>query len=106
LETDRFPEGLDQHLNDRTAAASTAFTNSLNDDLNTAEALGAIFEYVRDINSVMDSGEFRSGNTAAALAFLAQFDSVFDVLKATEQTGQISDDDVQARIDQRNAAKK
>src|SRR6185295_5889213 len=79
LETDRFPEGIDQHLDDRAAAASNAFTNSLNEDLNTAEALGAVFEYVRDINSAMDSGEFHAGNSAAALAFLQQFDSVFDV---------------------------
>ncbi len=50
LETDKFPEGSNEQLAARTAAAAHAFGDSLNDDLNTAEALAAIFEYVRDAN--------------------------------------------------------
>ena len=65
LETDRFAEGLNEEMAARTAQASQTFTDSLNDDLNTAEALAAVFEYVRDANSAMDSGEFRAGNTPA-----------------------------------------
>jgi cysteinyl-tRNA synthetase len=106
LETDRFAEGASQQLTERVAAASQAFTSSLNEDLNTAEALGAVFEYVRDLNSAMDSGEFLSGNVAAALAFLDRFDSVFDVLRPTGQAGQLSDADVESRIAERTAAKK
>src|SRR5271157_2798671 len=67
LETDQYPEGVHEPLMARTAQASQAFTDSLHDDLNTAEALAAVFEYVRDANSAMDSGEFRAGNAAAAL---------------------------------------
>jgi cysteinyl-tRNA synthetase len=106
LETDHFAEGLDQQLIERTAAANRAFTNSLDDDLNTAEALGNVFEYVRDVNSAMDSGEFRAGNVAAAVAFLARFDSVFDVLRPTTQAGQLSDAEVETKIAERTAAKK
>src|ERR1022692_3371829 len=83
LETDRFADGTGQLFTERAAAAYHAFTDGMNDDLNTAEALGAVFEYVRDLNSAMDSGEFRAGNVAAALAFLDRFDSVFDVLRPT-----------------------
>ena len=83
-----------------------AFVDSLNDDLNTAEALAAVFEYVRDTNSAMDSGEFRAGNVAAALAFLARFDSIFDVLKPSGHEGQLSDAAVDALIEERTAAKK
>jgi cysteinyl-tRNA synthetase len=75
------PEGLNPALASRTEAAVTAFDEALDDDLNTAEALGAMFEYVRDTNAAMDSGEFLCGNRDAALAFLDRFDSVFDVLK-------------------------
>jgi cysteinyl-tRNA synthetase len=106
LETDRYPEGLHDQLVARTAAAEQVFVDSLNDDLNTAEALAAVFEYVRDANSAMDSGEFRAGNVAAALAFLARFDSIFDVLKPTAQEGQLSDAAVDALIEERTAAKK
>src|SRR5450755_3115868 len=70
LETDRHAEGLNQQLAARTAQASEAFTASLNDDLNTAEALAAVFEFVRDANSAMDSGEFLAANAPSALEFL------------------------------------
>ena len=106
LETDKFGDGGNAQLAARTAAAERAFVDSLNDDLNTAEALAAVFEYVRAANSAMDSGEFRAGNVAAALAFLARFDSIFDVLKPTAQDGQLSDAAVEALVEQRNAAKK
>jgi cysteinyl-tRNA synthetase len=106
LETDKFPEGSNEQLAARTSAADQAFVDSLNDDLNTAEALAAAFEYVRDANSAMDSGEFRAGNLASALAFLTRFDSIFDVLKPTAQEGQLSDAAVDALIEERTAAKK
>jgi len=106
LETDRYQPGNNEQLAARTAAASQAFGDSLNDDLNTAEALAAVFEYVRDANSAMDSGEFRAGNAAAAAEFLERFDSVFQVLEPSLQAGQISDAQVEALIAERNAAKK
>jgi cysteinyl-tRNA synthetase len=106
LETDRYPEGLNDAMAARTAAAATAFRDSLNDDLNTAEALGAIFEYVRDANSAMDDGEFRAGNVAAGLDLLRQFDAIFDVLAPTVQTNSIGDSEVESLVAERTAAKK
>jgi cysteinyl-tRNA synthetase len=106
LETDKYPEGANEQLAARTGAAQQAFGDSLNDDLNTAEALAAVFEYVRDANSAMDSGEFRAANAPAALAFLARFDSIFDVLKPTAQDGQLTDAAVEALVEERTAAKK
>jgi len=105
LETDRYAEGLNEPLAARTAQACKAFTDSMNDDLNTAEALGAVFEYIRDANSAMDSGEFRAANVQPALDLLNQFDSVFDVLRPSATSG-ISDSDVDAKIAERAAAKK
>jgi cysteinyl-tRNA synthetase len=106
LETDRYPDGVNEQLATRAAAARDAFRDSLNDDLNTAEALAAVFEYVRDANSAMDSGEFRAGNVAAALEVLQQFDSVFDVLAPTVQTNAIGDSAIESMIEERTAAKK
>ena len=106
LETDRYAEGLNQQLAQRTALASAAFTAGINDDLNTAEALAAVFEFVRDANSAMDSGEFRSANTPDALQFLNLFDSIFDVLKPTAKSGELGDSEIEARIEARGAAKK
>jgi cysteinyl-tRNA synthetase len=106
LETDPFAEGSNEKLAERTVSAVTAFKASLDEDLNTAEALGAIFEYVRDANSAMDSGEFRAGNRAAALELLQLFDSVFDVLRPTAQAGFLPDQEVESLIAARTAAKK
>src|SRR5271157_2248461 len=106
LETDQYPDGVNEPLMARTAQASQAFADSLDDDLNTAEALAAVFEYVRDANSAMDSGVFRAGNAAAALQFLGRFDSVFDVLRPTEKSGDLPDSEIEALVAQRAAAKK
>jgi cysteinyl-tRNA synthetase len=106
LETDRFAEGSSEAILERTSKATQEFRDALNDDINTAEALAAVFEYTRDLNSAMDAGEFRAGNTGPALAFLTLFDSFFDVLKPTAKAGELSDADVEARVAERAAAKK
>ncbi len=52
------------------SAARSAFDEALDDDLNTAEALAAVFEYIRDTNTAMDAASFCAGNAANALEFL------------------------------------
>jgi cysteinyl-tRNA synthetase len=106
LDTERFPEGRNQMLAGRTAEALKRFEESLDDDLNTAEALAAVFEYVRDTNTAMDAGEFRGGNTAGALDLLARFDSVFDVLRPTPHEAALSGAAIDALIAERNQARK
>jgi cysteinyl-tRNA synthetase len=106
LDSGGFPEGIHEPLAERTAAALAQFNAAMDDDLNTAEALAAIFEFVRDANSAMDSGEFRAGNSAAARELLARFDAVFDVLRPTVESGQIRDTEVEALIGARQEAKK
>jgi cysteinyl-tRNA synthetase len=106
LETDKYPEGLDEAGVARTAQAEQAFRDALSDDLNTAEALASVFEYIRDANSAMDAGKFQAGNAARALEFLQLFDSIFDVLKPAVKEGELSDADIDARIAERTAAKK
>jgi len=106
LETARFAEGSNEKLVERTAAARQAFGEALDDDLNTAEALAAVFEYIRDTNTAMDSGEFRSGNAANALELLKEFDAVFDVLRPTVEAGGLSGAEIDALVAERTVAKK
>ncbi len=106
LETDRYPDGANEQLTARAATAADAFMSGMNDDLNTAEALGAVFEYVRDANLAMDSGQFHAGNAKEALDFLTRFDSIFDVLRPTLAAGAIGDAEVEALIAERAAARK
>jgi cysteinyl-tRNA synthetase len=106
LEAGSFAEGAGERLTARAAEAAQAFTDGMDDDLNTAEALAAVFEYVRDANSAMDAGEFRRGDVAGALGFLERFDSVFDVLKPAGHAGELTGAQVEEKIAERDAARK
>jgi cysteinyl-tRNA synthetase len=106
LDTTKFAHGLKEAIEQRTAAAVEQFDSSLDDDLNTAEALAAIFEYVRDTNSAMDAGEFLEGNMASASALVARFDSIFDVLKPTVGAAAITDEEVERLLVERQEARK
>ena len=107
LETEKFADGSNEQIVARTQTALKQFEESLDDDLNTAEALGAVFEYVRDVNTAMDSGEFRRGNVESALDLLARFDCVADVLRPTQkQESGLADVDVESLIAERQQTKK
>ena len=106
LDQEKFPAGANEKIALRTAEAEKQFCESMDDDLNTAGALGAVFEYLRDANIAMDAGEFRAENSAAARAFLDRFDSIFDVLRPSAQKESLSDAEVEARIAARTQAKK
>ncbi len=106
LETAKFGDGANDSAIQATRKAHQAFDAALDDDLNTAGALGVVFEYVRDTNTMMDSGEFLVGNVKPALDLLAHFDAVFQVMEPTVAQGAISDSEIQALVDERTAAKK
>src|SRR2546423_1041038 len=75
LETGKFAAIDAAPLLDRTAQALRDFDESLDDDLNTAQALAAVFEYVRETNTLMDAGEFPAGAVGPAHELLDRFDS-------------------------------
>jgi cysteinyl-tRNA synthetase len=106
LETDKYPAGVNDKILERTSLALRQFEDSLDDDLNTAEALAALFEFVRDANTAMDAGEFHAGNTAPALDLLERFDRIFDVLRPTLSEAALSDARIEELIQERGAAKK
>jgi len=106
LDNEKFSAGVNERLRERTAHAESQFNESLDDDLNTAGALGAVFELIRDVNTAMDAGDFRADNTGPVRAFLDRFDSIFDVLQPAVKGGAISDAEVEALIAARTQAKK
>jgi cysteinyl-tRNA synthetase len=106
LRTTKFEPGMNERVSELTVQALTRFEESLDDDLNTAEALGTVFEWVREMNTAMDEGNFRAGNVAPSLAFLRVFDSIFDVLRPTDERLALSEADIDQKIAERNAARK
>jgi cysteinyl-tRNA synthetase len=106
LKSDKFADGQNADAEARSAAALARFEEAMDDDLNTANALGAVFEYIRETNTAMDSGAFQAGNVPAALRLLARFDEVFDVLNPTVTEGSLTDAEIDALAAERQAAKK
>ena len=81
-QVERLPEGKDPQITKLAEEARQQFEAGMDDDLNTARALAAVFEFVREVNTLMDSGKFPAGNLADAVGVLELFDSIFDVLRS------------------------
>lgn len=77
----KFPSGTQKGMAKRIAEAAEEFDAGLSDDLNTARALGAVFEFVREANIAMDKGGVGSADVPDAQKFLQTFDQIFAVLK-------------------------
>ena len=113
----KFAAGRQPGMTERIAKAAADFDAGLSDDLNTAMALAAVFDLVRDANIAIDKGEFRQEDAAAAQEFLATFDRVFAVLKDDDEAklrelgyggdgGGLSDAEVEKLVAERQAARK
>src|SRR2546425_3044302 len=74
LTRENFPPGEDEALRAKAESELEAMEEALDDNLNTAEALAAIFNLVLEGNTAMDQGRFRAGNRDASLDVLARWD--------------------------------
>jgi cysteinyl-tRNA synthetase len=81
LKQAKFPAGKQEGMAARIAKAGTEFDAGLSEDLNTARALAAVFDLVREANIAIDRGQFRQGDVPSVQEFLATFDKVFAVLE-------------------------
>jgi len=81
LQTTQFPEGSTDVMAQLARESGERMKAALDDDLNTAQAQGIIFEMVRAANAAIDSDNMRKQGAADLLAVLARFDEIFAVLK-------------------------
>ncbi|MEQ1646473.1 MAG: DALR domain-containing protein, partial [Pyrinomonadaceae bacterium] len=86
------------------AKALTDFEASMDDDFNTAAALAAIHDMVREINSVLASGGLRSDDQAGVLDAIKKFDSVLGIFGAVAETS--LDSEIEALIEERQEARR
>jgi cysteinyl-tRNA synthetase len=117
LKQDKFPAGKQRGMTTRIAKAAEELDAGLSDDLNTARALAAVFDLVREANIAMDKGEFRQSDVHSAQGLLATFDKVFAVLEDNDgeklralgygsaESGP-DDAEIDRLVAERNAAKK
>src|SRR5580693_46095 len=133
LSAGNFAPGSNPQMQSLAAQSAERFTAALDDDLNTAQAQAAIFEMVRSANSALDSSEIKRDDVAPLLAALGKFDEIFAVLKDddgpkmkkvfdwaqtegrgkdvsenlrdTIQSGQLSDADIENKVDMMKSAR-
>lgn len=95
------------HADDHSDALIGTFLNdfqaAMDDDLNTAGALGALFTLIRDGNIAIDAGRISAGDAEGIRSVLMKIDPVLDIFPAAEEN---LDAEIEALIAARNAARK
>jgi cysteinyl-tRNA synthetase len=90
LTSTQFPAGATPQMAQLAEETIARIKSALDDDLNTAEAQGAMFDMLRKANTALDAAEagqnnFRQDDVKPLLAALEQFDEMFGVLKDDDQ---------------------
>ncbi len=133
LQSANFPAGSEPAMQTLATQTIDRMRAALDDDLNTAQAQGAIFEMVRQANAAFDTGSIKKDDVQPLLGALTKFDEIFavlddddlpkmkrvfdwalaegrekdisDELRAMVQSGQLSDSDIEAKIAEMRAAR-
>jgi cysteinyl-tRNA synthetase len=130
LETAKLPDGSDPRMQELAKQAQQQMREGLEDDMNTAVAMAAMFELVREANTAADAGKLLNGDVPALHGALEQFDEIFAVLDDTDAektrfalewgkkmgrltpaqeaqlANELSDAEIEKLVGERNAAKK
>ena len=80
------------------------FEEALDNDLNVAEALAAIHDFVREVNIALADGTLKADDQHEMLEVVAKFDAVFGVFGEAKQ--ELLDAEIQALVDERHAARR
>jgi len=133
LQSGSFAPGSEPAMQSLAAQTIERMRAALDDDLNTAQAQGAIFEMVRQANAAFDTSAIKKDDVQPLLAALTKFDEIFavlddddgpkmkkvfdwavaegrekdisDELRAALQSGQLADADIEAKISEMKAAR-
>lgn len=80
------------------------FIEAMNDDLNTADAIAAVFELVRDINTGVVAAKANKGSCEAAIRLFDELTGVLGLVY--DRKKEDLDEDIEALISQRTQARK
>jgi cysteinyl-tRNA synthetase len=78
LETNGKPAG--DKLRDLNKGVQTGFEAAMDDDLNISVALACLFDFVREVNNLLDSGEVSKEEGKAVCDLVINFDKVLGVI--------------------------
>jgi cysteinyl-tRNA synthetase len=106
---DKAPEReANAEIRTRLDEAARAFHDHVCADLNTAAALGVVFDLVRTLNTALDAGELGNADADSVRATFDRFDRVLGVLalrRAEEQRPPVPVEEIERLIEARRAAR-
>jgi cysteinyl-tRNA synthetase len=105
LNTTKLTPGVNAEIASVVSEAVREFEDALDDDLNTARALAAVFDLVRKCNTAMSEGAIHEDDRRQILEFLNKVDERLAIIPPMEQLVQ-NDQEVEALIAQRNEARR
>jgi cysteinyl-tRNA synthetase len=88
--------------------ARAAFRAALEHDLNTAAALAAVFDLVRDVNAAIDARQIGAADAEAVRQVMAEFDKVLGVIelrRAEDAQPTVPVEEIEHLIEQRRLAR-
>jgi cysteinyl-tRNA synthetase len=97
------PTGSDLEVAAAVKTSLAAFEAAMDDDFNTAAALAAIHDLVREINTVIAGSGLLAEDRDTVLAAIGKFDSVFGIFG--EASAGILDADIESLINERQQAR-
>jgi cysteinyl-tRNA synthetase len=134
LSSKQWSEGKNESIATLAQETMDRMRAAMDDDLNTAQMQAAIFDMVRSANAAFDAGQVQSGDAKALLQALDKFDEIFAVLNDDDApkvknivewakvegrekditsealeiagTGQLSDAEIEKKIEEMNASRK
>jgi cysteinyl-tRNA synthetase len=101
-------DGAHPHVPESVEKAREAFRSALQHDLNTAAALAAVFDLVRDVNAAIDAREISAAEAAAVRQAMDDFDRVLAVVslrEAEDAQPPVPVDEIERLIEERKAAR-
>jgi cysteinyl-tRNA synthetase len=101
-------DGSHPHISESVQKARDAFRSALEHDLNTAAALAAVFDLVRDVNAAIDAGEISATEAAAVRQAMDDFDRVLGVVslrQAEDARPPVPVEEIERLIEERKAAR-
>ena len=78
-------KGGSQELQQLIKTVQMCFGDAMDDDLNVSVALACLFDFVRDINNLLDASVLGKDEAAKVSALIADFDKVLGVIPKTKE---------------------
>ncbi|MBA2378682.1 MAG: cysteine--tRNA ligase [Blastocatellia bacterium] len=100
----RINEGSDAQTADAVAAAIEKFKVAMDDDFNTAAALAAVHDLVREANITIAADGLQPADQTALLVAIAQFDTVLGIFGPDD--AELLDADIEKLIEERQSARR